>query len=383
MPLIDERGRIFGRLNLVDAAVAAMVLVLLPAGYGAYLLFKEPAPKLSAVLPDTLRQAPNLQVEIRGVNFRPYMRVSFNGLQGRTFLFANPKTAVVELPDMPPGKYDVVLYDYMQEVSRLPGAFTLQPPPEPPTIELELTGVLTSMTANEISGLAPGHMFPESGGAAEVLWVGEPRSEVLRIKTGDKAMLTVPVDGPLEVPVRLRSRCFIATASDGSTRCTVGGIPLAPDANVQYPGLGRALNFRVSEVHYAGRSKTATATVRFVMSPETRAKLRVSDQDLGARAFPAGTMAKILSLADRGDATSAMPRDDRVRQAIPTNRLVAVEAIVAIPVEDTPIGWTYKSVPVKVGAPFSFETDAYLVSGGIIDVSIPSSKPAAEPSSHR
>ena len=47
MPVIDERGRVFGRLNLVDAAIVVLVLVLVPAAYGAYVLFKEPAPKLT------------------------------------------------------------------------------------------------------------------------------------------------------------------------------------------------------------------------------------------------------------------------------------------------------------------------------------------------
>ena len=49
MPIIDERGRVFGRFNLVDAAVGLLVLVLLPAAYGAYRLFKEPLPTLTGV----------------------------------------------------------------------------------------------------------------------------------------------------------------------------------------------------------------------------------------------------------------------------------------------------------------------------------------------
>ena len=39
---------------------------------------------------------------------------------------------------------DVVLYDYMQEVSRLPGAFTLAPAPSPPTIAVEVSGFITA-----------------------------------------------------------------------------------------------------------------------------------------------------------------------------------------------------------------------------------------------
>src|SRR5262245_23010965 len=138
MPMIDDRGRLFGRVNLVDAAIAAMVLLLLPIAYGAYLLFREPTPRLTRVNPSMLRQGPNLQVEVQGENFRPYMRVSFGNTQGRSFLFASPTLAVVQLPDLPPGKYDVVLYDYMQEVARMPGAFTVEVPPAPSMVEVEL-----------------------------------------------------------------------------------------------------------------------------------------------------------------------------------------------------------------------------------------------------
>ena len=46
------------------------------------------------------------------------MRVSFNTIQGRTFLIGSTKFAAIDLPDLAPGTYDVVLFDYMQEVDR-------------------------------------------------------------------------------------------------------------------------------------------------------------------------------------------------------------------------------------------------------------------------
>ena len=368
MSIIDERGRIFGRLNLVDAAVGMLLLVLLPAAYGAYLLFREPTPKLTGVYPSKLRAGPNLQVEVRGENFRPYMRVSFNSLQGRTFLFNNPKSAVVQLADIPAGKYDVILYDYMQEVARLPGGFTLENPPAPPTITVELSGVLTSLTPEMVAKIQPGHHFPEQGGGgAEVLSVGESEPEVLRIKAGDKSTITVPGKA-LELPVRVRTDCYIELTAEGALRCSVAGIPLGPDANVQYPGLGTTINLRVSEVHYPGQPRSATVHARLIMSPEVRSKLAAGDRDLGARAFPAGQMATLLSIVDRGDVTPAMLRDERVRQAIPTGRLVAADVVLKVPIEQTPVGWTYKNVVLKAGAPISFETATYVVDGGVTDV---------------
>src|SRR4029450_4177974 len=47
--LIDNRGRLFGRLNLVDAAIVVFALVLIPLGYGTFLLFRSAAPAVSSV----------------------------------------------------------------------------------------------------------------------------------------------------------------------------------------------------------------------------------------------------------------------------------------------------------------------------------------------
>ena len=48
MTLIDERGRIGGRFNLVDAAAAFVLLLLVPLALGAYLLFRTPTPTLTS-----------------------------------------------------------------------------------------------------------------------------------------------------------------------------------------------------------------------------------------------------------------------------------------------------------------------------------------------
>ena len=49
MALIDERGRLFGRINLIDLAVIVFVAVLIPLGYGAYLVFRAPAPHITGM----------------------------------------------------------------------------------------------------------------------------------------------------------------------------------------------------------------------------------------------------------------------------------------------------------------------------------------------
>jgi len=239
MSIVDDRGRVFGRFNLVDVALVLFVVVLLPAAYGAYRLFRDPAAHLSAVTPKALQQGSALQVEVRGEHLRPYMRVSFGDQQGQAFWFVSATTAVVPLPPLPPGTYDVVLYDYMQEVSRLPKAFTVQPQPSPPTAELDVSGTFSTLTPEGVKAIGKGLKFFQGGAAfAEVIWIGEPAPEVLQISTGDKGAISVPVDR-LQLPARIRTTCLVQTAPDGTLRCSIGGVALAPGL-LGGPALGLA-----------------------------------------------------------------------------------------------------------------------------------------------
>src|SRR5215813_5775704 len=122
MAVVDDRGRIGGKVNLIDAVIAVVVVGLIPVAFGAYLLFRTPEPKLLAVTPSTVNQGKNLRVTITGQNLRPYMRVTFNTIQGQSFLIGNTTFADVELPDLSPGVYDVSLWDYRQLLSSLPKA---------------------------------------------------------------------------------------------------------------------------------------------------------------------------------------------------------------------------------------------------------------------
>src|SRR5206468_8847710 len=56
MAIVDDRGRVAGRVNLIDALAAVFILVLIPLVYGAYLLFRTPAAKLVRVSPATVYQ---------------------------------------------------------------------------------------------------------------------------------------------------------------------------------------------------------------------------------------------------------------------------------------------------------------------------------------
>src|SRR5262249_59143884 len=86
-----------------------------------------------------------VRVEITGRDLRPFMRVSFNEVQGRSFLIDTTKNAFVDLPELKAGVYDVILYDFRQEADRLPKALTIMPVAQQPTIDIELEGALSGV----------------------------------------------------------------------------------------------------------------------------------------------------------------------------------------------------------------------------------------------
>ena len=249
MSIVDDRGRVFGRLNLVDCALVVFVIVLVPMAYGAYLLFREPQPTLTEVAPRSLQQGPGQQVEIHGQHFRPYMRATFGDEQGLAFWFVNAGTAVVPLPALKPGQYDIVLYDYMREVGRLPKALTIEPALAPPKGEVELAGVITSLTPEQARAITRGYkVFGSDGPIAEVLSVGTPAPDVLTIAVGDGSTVPVAVPDRVQLPARLRTSCVVAPAPDGMLRCSVDGVVLARHANVRFAGVNAGIVFHIDEV---------------------------------------------------------------------------------------------------------------------------------------
>jgi hypothetical protein len=254
MSIVDDRGRVGGRFNLIDGLVAAVILVLIPVAYGAYLLFRTPPARLTSIEPTKLYQGKNLRLVVNGVNLRPFMRVAFNTIQGRSFLIGSPTYAQVDMPDLPPGEYDVQLFDYMQEVSSLPKALTVLPLAPVPTVILEVDGSFTGLPADVAGLIVKGLKFAETQGStgAEVLSVGPPRPARLRLLAGENP-LELPLAGQNELPARLRLPCYVASNPDGTLRCMVSGPQqasvVAPDSVLTFAGPRGWVSYQVNWVY--------------------------------------------------------------------------------------------------------------------------------------
>jgi hypothetical protein len=368
MPIVDDRGRVAGRVNLVDAFVAIVVLVLVPVAYGAYLLFRTPTPTLTAINPAQLYQGPSMRVEIQGENLRPFMRVSFNTTQGRTFLIGSTKYAFVDVPDLPPGTYDVVLFDYMQEASRLPKALTILPLAPVPTVEMVVGGSFQGLSDATAAEIKPGLKLPPTGEPlAEVLAVGGSAPALMRLRAGEMN-LNVPLAGQREVHATLRVKCYVTSGADGSLRCNIPGpqhnVEVAPGAMPTLPGPHGWVTFQIADVHDTAAPAIAEAHVSLVASPEAAGQMKVGDVDAGPKVAAAGRGATIV-------AVRTLPGGDNPGRQTAGGAARIVDLTVRVPVERLAAGWAYKDVPVKVGAPFTFETGGYVVQGEVTAVTLP------------
>ncbi len=135
LTLIDEHGRLFGKVNLIDAIVGLGGTFLVLIGYSAYILFRTPPPLIIEVKPAKTVEGEPTQVTVIGDHLRPFLVATVGGRDAE-FLLGSPTSAVLMVPDLPAGTYDVTLYDVASEVARRPGALTVVPRPR-----LEITAV--------------------------------------------------------------------------------------------------------------------------------------------------------------------------------------------------------------------------------------------------
>ena len=350
MAIVDAQGRLWGRWNLLDAVVVVFVVALVPLVYGAYALFRTPPPSLVALGPAVVESgAPNLRVRIQGVNLRPFLRVSFDTYQGRTFLFMDSTKAEVELNDMPPGVYDVVLYDNMQERSRLPKALAVLAPAKPlPTIDVIVVGRFLSLTAAQAKQITTEMTIV---GGAGVLEVGRAVPATPKVFVGGPLMdLSVP--DRMQVPVTVRLGCDLQ-AANGHPECHALRIPLRPAyIGVVSTSLGD-LSFQVDQLTGSQLPENIQVVVRLNGPIGVLSQIRAGDTDvaLAENELVAGArVAAVAPLETTGPDSASRLLTFRLR----SQRAAA--------------GWTYLAMPVRLGGSFAFRAPRYEVAGSVLAI---------------
>jgi hypothetical protein len=368
MAVIDERGRIFGRFNVIDALVVLAVLIMIPAAYAAYLLFRAPQPRLYKVEPTTIVQGSETRLLMWGEHMRPFMRVALNDIQARNFLISSTKGAEADLPDLPPGTYDVVLYDYAQEVTRLAKAITVVPANPTPNMEVQLIGAFVGLDEAGVAALKPGLVLPVGNSQSVTLVsTGTPQPATMRLRAGD-TLLTGPVTGQRQVPATVRAPCFTEMTGDGTLRCVIPGVPnnvpAMPDAYLTFRTPERWYAFQIYEVHLGGEPPMATARARFLVSRTLAERVKENDVDTAISGYVDAHRPRILAIAGQRPAPSGVTADGVIGEP------VFLDLQLRVPVQRGARGLLFKGRTFKAGATITFETREYVIAGELLEVTV-------------
>ncbi|MFI5179681.1 MAG: DUF4330 family protein [Vicinamibacterales bacterium] len=368
MPLVDARGRLFGKVNLIDLGVLVMVVVLIPLGYGAYLLFRPPLPRISEVSPARIpyRRAVEQPVRIKGEHLQPFLKAKLNDLEARGtplvtgtpaafFAVDTPQDARIGLLDVLPGVYDLALFDETHEVARFPKAIPVSLPP-----------VLLVGGFDPPGGApAPGAKFgPADRPFAEVVSVSGPSNG----------------DGP---EATLRANCEPAADS----RCGVAGATVQAGQAIKLPATGGgSATFMVRDVRVD--RAWLRARVHFVGLEALIAMVHPGDVDHrldedqiwnvpGALGVTQGAIVRKLGELQKRQGTLTMNASQTIQSVPDLNANGVVSSVMAadaldadldIPVETTPAGFRYGKLLIQPGSVLIFEAKAYRLTAIITNV---------------
>jgi hypothetical protein len=366
MTLVDDRGRLFGRLNVVDALVGIVVVGLIPLLYGAYVLFKPQPASLVSIEPARIEALSEVDLTIHGNNLRPYMRVSFDGIQGRNFLFGGPSTAVVRATGIPPGVYDVILYDNAQERARIPKGLEVTAAPRPKT-EVDLIGSFVALPEPMAAQIKPDLQL---AGLGRVTRVGATQPSLTRSVVGPLELLNIPSGSAVNIPAVIRATCALVQRG-GSITCMALDNSLMRDVVLTIPLSGASALFQIDQVRSAGPATSVEVRVRLTGERAVIERVRRGDRDIERNnEFAAG--AEVISASAPARASSAVivatQSQPGIPPAITVGDLATVEVVLRMPAQQTADGWSYRGQPMRLGRAFTFHGPDYELSATVLAV---------------
>ena len=341
MSVIDQQGRLFGRVNLIDAVVVLFVLGLIPMAYGTALLFQPARPRIDSVTRVDISNEERrivaggsllaAKLKIKGTGFNPMLRASIGGSPALAFVFENPNSADVLVGPMPPGAHDLVLMDGVQEAARANGAVVID---NPSTRTLHAEGWLTNLTPEMAAGFKLGTSFATH----EVMAIGPSRPARSRIQMGGMDT-DVPIEGRVERAVVLALHCDPQGADfrTGQEPCRIGGqlVSGAPPVTVVLPG---NIGLSIAEI--------------FPPTPPSRGRVVVRlDGSIDGSMITTGDRDALL------DARAAVV-------VAAGGRTFSVD----LGLDESREGWRYRGRLVTPGAPFTFNAGRYEVRGEVQSV---------------
>lgn len=376
MPVIDTEGRLFGRLNLVDAAIGGFVVLLVPLAVAAVYLFRAPTPVITSVemvplsnIEERSAQGTALggKLKVRGSGLRPILRVEIGGHAAIAFVFESPASADVLFGELPAGTHDLVLFDGVQEVARANGAVVIPEKPTTGTARVRAVGTFIDMPEAIATSLRQGAKLPNDR---------DPDVEILALGDVHPARVTINDNNELGIPNRVQRAGVVAVRCQlmgQLSECRVGGTLLDAGNVLPMPGSAGAIRMLIEEVQPDSEPAKSELRVRFIGYGSVINLLKPGDSDREQWALD-GRGATIVSLGDRRSLSGAvvvglMQQGGRVSSEVQaTDQLVSVDAVLTIGLDRARTGWRYRTDAIRAGGPLTFMTPAYVVHGVVLSM---------------
>lgn len=129
--LIDAKGRLFGRLNIIDGAVAVFAVLLLGFAYRLYRIATFPPPIIESVEPQTAVPGYQGVIRVTGKHFgdRVFIKVSRDALTGQfqPAYRIDARTVQMQLlQPLLPGVYTVIVVNGANKMVQVPMALRIE-----------------------------------------------------------------------------------------------------------------------------------------------------------------------------------------------------------------------------------------------------------------
>lgn len=348
MTLMDDRGRLLGKLNIVDLAALILIVALLPLGYAASLLFQPARPTIESVGQTDITNAErrivaggsllSAKLKVRGTGFTPMLRAYVGDQPALAFVFETPNSADVLIGPLPPGPHDLSLRDGVQEVARAVGSVRIENP-SPRVVRAE--GWLTKMEPAVAEALKATGTIPDGTPQFEIAALGPITPARTRIKLGTSDF-DLPIHNFVERQAVIHLRCDPGGIEfqSGQEPCAFGGQELRGTAPVYLvlPLPAAAIGFSVFEV--------------FPVEPPQRARITVRLEGEVPNVQP-------------GDRDALL--DDRAAKVVSRQGNSITLDLGVDPARD---GWRYRGRVVRVGGEFHWATHTYEARGRVSSVTV-------------
>lgn len=342
--VIDERGRLFGRINVVDGLVASVVLLLIPLAYATYLLFTPAVARIESVTEAPITKAEerisiggNLvaKFKVKGSGFTPLMRARIDGIDALAFVFESPTSADVLVGGIPPGPHDLILYDGIQEVARAAGSISVTPPATA-SVTVRAVGWITGLTAETVAAMKPGDRLGQGGPEHQLVALGPVVPGFRRLSIAGSVVYAP------EAATRARRAVILLGCNDqlAENPCAFGlrFENRTPPVSISIAGPTQTFGFAIEEI--------------LPSTPPARATLRVR-------------LASGMPQARAGDRDNLLDERAAVVTAIAGDALTLEAGV-----DPGPQGWLYRGQRLVPGAELAFATERYALRGTVLSVDV-------------